>query len=155
MITLILRIALHFLSDKEEKTIQLPNVAGKCLANIVKYMKNYMLTPPPEINRPLKSANLKEQVPEYDNEFITTDDDTIFDLIFVRATHHHCRSKKNIIFIQACNYLDYKPLLDLACAKVASEIYGRSAQQIRDRFNLVNDLTPEYVLPPKLFERPP
>ena len=44
---------------------------------------------------------------------------------------------------QAANYMDIKPLLDLTCAKVASMIKGRTPEEIRKVFNIVNDFTPE------------
>ena len=46
-------------------------------------------------------------------------------------------------FDQAANYMDIKPLLDLACAKVASMIKGKTPEEIRKRFNIKNDFTPE------------
>ena len=45
--------------------------------------------------------------------------------------------------IIAANYMDIKPLLDLACAKLGSVIRGLSIPEIRKRFNIVNDFTPE------------
>ena len=39
--------------------------------------------------------------------------------------------------------MDVKPLLDLTCAKVASMIKGKTPEQIRKTFNIVNDFTPE------------
>jgi S-phase kinase-associated protein 1 len=47
------------------------------------------------------------------------------------------------MFCQAANYMDIKPLLDLTCAKVASYMKGKSAEEIRKRFNIENDLTKE------------
>ncbi|KAL8008911.1 putative S-phase kinase-associated protein [Plasmopara halstedii] len=44
------------------------------------------------------------------------------------------------VLILAANYMDIKSLLDLACAKVASMIKGKTPQEIRDTFNIVNDL---------------
>lgn len=39
--------------------------------------------------------------------------------------------------------MDIKPLLDLTCAKVASMIKGKTPEEIRKTFNIVNDFTPE------------
>eukprot|EP00501_MAST-03F_sp_TOSAG23-6_P001210 GSMAST32.ASY1.ANO1.1254.1 assembled CDS len=45
--------------------------------------------------------------------------------------------------ILAANYMDIKSLLDLTCAKVASMIKGKTPEEIRKTFNIVNDFTPE------------
>jgi S-phase kinase-associated protein 1 len=45
--------------------------------------------------------------------------------------------------ILAANYLDIKALLDLTCTKVASMIKGKTPEEIRKQFNIVNDFTPE------------
>ena len=41
------------------------------------------------------------------------------------------------------NYMDIKPLLELASAKVASIIKGKTTEEIRKTFGIVNDFTPE------------
>ncbi len=43
----------------------------------------------------------------------------------------------------ASNYLDINSLLELSCAKVASLIKGKSIEEIRKFFNIVNDFSPE------------
>ena len=45
--------------------------------------------------------------------------------------------------ILASNYMDIKSLLDLTCKAVADEIKGKTPDQIRTRFNIKNDFTPE------------
>lgn len=45
--------------------------------------------------------------------------------------------------LQAANFLNIKPLLDLTCAKIATKIKGKSVEEIRKTFNIVNDFTPE------------
>jgi S-phase kinase-associated protein 1 len=65
-------------------------------------------------------------VSEFDSKFIDIDDlEGIFDLIM------------------AANYLDIKSLLDLSCAKIATLIRGKTPEEIRKTFNIVNDFTPE------------
>lgn len=112
--------------DSSEKNIPLPNVSGKILTKVIEYLKYHLGNPAKEIERPLKSANMREVVAEWDADFVEIDDETLFDLIL------------------AANYMDVKPLLDLTCAKVASYMKGKTAEEIRKRFNIENDLTPEY-----------
>merc|ERR1712167_132262 len=81
--------------------------------------------PSSEIEKPLKSGNMYENVCEWDANFVEVAQDVLFELIL------------------AANYMDIKPLLDLTCAKVASMIKGKSPEQIRRRFNIQNDFTPE------------
>ena len=79
----------------------------------------------PEIEKPLKSENMAEVVPDWDAKFVEIDQADLFELIL------------------AANYMDIKSLLDLTCAKVASLIKGKTPEQIRKTFNIVNDFTPE------------
>ena len=88
-------------------------------------MRYHAGNPAKEIDRPLKSANMREVVSEWDADYVEVDDEMLFDLIL------------------AANYMDIKPLLDLTCAKVASYMKGKTAEEIRKRFNIENDLTPE------------
>lgn len=75
--------------------------------------------------QPLKSANMGEVVQEWYSNFVAVDQEILFELIL------------------AANYMDIKPLLDLTCATVASLIKGKSPEEIRKQFNIVNDFTPE------------
>ena len=62
----------------------------------------------------------------FDEKFIDIDNlDGIFDII------------------NAAYYLDIKSLLDLSCAKIATLIKGKTPEEIRKTFNIVNDFTPE------------
>jgi len=111
--------------DKDEKEIPLPNVKGAVLNKVVTYMKYHTDNPAKEIEKPLKSANMNEVVSQWDADFVDVDQELLFELIL------------------AANYMDIKPLLDLTCAKVASMIKGKTPEQIRKTFNIVNDFTPE------------
>ena len=43
----------------------------------------------------------------------------------------------------AANYLDIKPLLRLASARIAALIKGKSIEEIRQFFKMTNDFSPE------------
>jgi len=111
--------------DKEEKEIPLPNVKSTVLTKVIQYLKYHSENPAKEIEKPLKSANMAEVVSQWDSEFVEVDQEMLFELIL------------------AANYMDIKSLLDLTCAKVASMIKGKTPEQIRKTFNIVNDFTPE------------
>jgi len=81
--------------------------------------------PAPEIEKPLRSNDLKDVTTEWYANYIDLDDDTVQDIIL------------------AANYLDIKELLALGCAKMGSVIRGLSIPEFRKRFNIVNDFTPE------------
>jgi S-phase kinase-associated protein 1 len=111
---------------QEEKDIPMPEVRGDVLKKVVEYLIHYKDSEPREIPKPLPSANLVENTDEWDANFINSIDlDTTFDLI------------------NTANYMDIKPLLDLSCAKVASVMKNKTAEEIRNMFNIECDLTEE------------
>lgn len=112
----------------EENDIPMPDIKGEVLKKCVEFMIHYKDSDPKEITRPLPSPNLFDVTDEWDVNFISGIDlDSVFDII------------------NASNYLDLKPLLDLACARIASIIKGKSASEIRSIFNLENDLTEDEI----------
>jgi len=109
-----------------DEEIPLPNVKTAILSKVIDYCKYHKDNPPEEIQKPLKSTNLMEcGVSEWDSEYVNIEQEVLFELIL------------------AANYLDIKSLLDLTCAKVASMIKGKTTEEIRKQFNIVNDFTPE------------
>jgi len=48
-----------------------------------------------------------------------------------------------VIAFQAANFLEIKGLLDLTCQAMADMIKGKSPEEIRKTFNIMNDLSPE------------
>jgi len=82
------------------------------------------------VEKPLRSEHFLEN--------FTTDEGTQ-DAVFVDDLD------QELLFstIQAANYLDIPPLIDLGCAKIASMIKGKTPEQIRTTFHIVNDFTPE------------
>ena len=109
----------------DDAEVPLNNVKSNILKKIKEYLDHYQDSEPKEIERPLASQNYQECVDAWDYEFINVDLDLIFEIIL------------------AANYMDIKPLLELASAKVASIIKGKNTEEIRKTFNITNDFTPE------------
>jgi S-phase kinase-associated protein 1 len=110
----------------EDTDIPMPDIKGDVLKKVVEYLTHYKETDPKEIPKPLPSANLLDVTDEWDVAYINSVDlDGNFDII------------------NAANYMDIKPLLDLSCAKIASLMKGKTAEEIRTMFNIECDLTEE------------
>lgn len=110
----------------EDSEYPLPNVKSAILVKVIEYCRYHKDVAPEQISKPLRSANLAESnVSEWDIEYVNIDKEILFEIIL------------------AANYMDIRPLLDLCCAKVASMIRGKTVEQIRAEFNIVNDFTPE------------
>jgi len=102
-------------------------VNSKYVQMALDFMAHYDESAEPwkEIERPLKSPKMAECVPQWDADFVNVDVNTYMELI------------------RAANYLDLQPMLFLACAKAASDVHGKTTQQIRDHWKIENDFTPE------------
>jgi S-phase kinase-associated protein 1 len=111
--------------EEEQQEIPLPNVKSQILAKVMEFCKHYSEESMNDIEKPLKSANMNEVVQEWYANYVDVEQEVIFELIL------------------AANYMDIKPLLDLTCAAVASMIKGKTPEEIRKTFNIVNDFTPE------------
>lgn len=110
--------------DSEE--IPLPDITKPTLDKVIEFLKHIKAgNPVPEIEKPLRSNDLKDVTTEWYANFIDLDDDTVQDIIL------------------AANFLDIKELLALSCAKMGSVIRGLTIPEFRKRFNIVNDFTPE------------
>ena len=115
------------LSDDDNDDIPLPNVNSDVLAAVMEFCNYHIQNGPmAEITKPLKSVNMVENVSEWDALYINKfTQDMLFKIIM------------------ATNYMDINPLLNLACAKVASMLIGKTPEEIRATFNITNEFTPE------------
>ena len=113
--------------DENEKSteIPLPNVKSEVLRKVIEFCEHHLAEPMTEIEKPLKSQNMADVVQKWYADFVDLEQVLLFELIL------------------AANYMDIKPLLDLTCATVASMIKGKTPEEIRKTFNIVNDFTPE------------
>ena len=105
----------------EDTEFPLNHVNGTTLEKVKEYLTHYQDQEPSIISKPLKSNNFKECADEWDNNFIGEDNDSILSLII------------------AANFMDIKPLLELASAKVACKIRGTTTESIRKDFE-INEL---------------
>jgi S-phase kinase-associated protein 1 len=112
--------------DEDVQEIPLINVKNKVLVKVIEFCKYHTKNGPmKEIEKPLKSPDMKEIVSAWDADFVQIEQEMLYDIIL------------------AANYMDIKSLLDLTCARVASMIKGKSPEEIRKTFGIDNDFTPE------------
>ena len=97
--------------------VPVPMVESQTLIKVIEYLKYHQ--------RAEEETAPEDERQRWDKDYVRVDDATLFNLIL------------------ASNYLDIKPLLDLACKAVADEIKGKTPEEIRVRFNIKNDFTPE------------
>ena len=108
--------------DKECNEIPLNDFDSSAVQWVVKFVQHHNGAAPPEIEKPLRSKNLRDVTTEYCARFAA-------DL---------CRNR--MLFykvIELANYLDLKSLLHLLCAKIASLVRGIPIDQIKS--TLLND----------------
>jgi len=112
--------------DKDAKSVELVHISAPIVEKVIQYMDYHKDVEPRRIESPLKSTNMRELVDRFDANFVDEMDlDTLMRVLL------------------AANYMDVKSLLGLLCAKVASMMKGKTADQIRKTFNIRGEFTPE------------
>ena len=95
------------------------NVDGPTLVKIVEYLTKYKDEDPRIVEKPLKSNDLKEVLQnDWEFNFLNVNNDAIISLI------------------NAANFMDIKPLLELVAVKIACNVRGTTTESIVKRFNL-------------------
>ncbi|KAJ3027540.1 UNVERIFIED_CONTAM: hypothetical protein HDU68_003626 [Siphonaria sp. JEL0065] len=122
--SVLIKNMLEDVGDSDDQPIPLPNVSGAILQKVIEYATMHKDDAPPSQEDETKPKS-SEDIEERDKEFINVDQGTLFEIIL------------------AANYLDMKNLLDLGCKTVANMIKGKSVEEVRKLFNIVNDFTPE------------
>lgn len=107
------------------EVIPLPNIEeSETLKKVISYCEYHHKEKAVEIEKPLK--DFKDSVCDWDFNFVNVEFEPTL--------------KK---MMMAANYINCKDMLDLCCAKVATMIKGKSPEEIRALFDIVNDFTPE------------
>ncbi|SSD59221.1 probable Suppressor of kinetochore protein 1 [Saccharomycodes ludwigii] len=109
--------------DNENILIPVPNVRSSVLEKVIEWAEHHRDSkfPDEEDDDSRKTA----PIDAWDREFLKVDQEMMYEIIL------------------AANYLNIKPLLDAGCKVVAEMIRGRTPEEIRRTFNIVNDFTPE------------
>jgi len=113
---------------ESDQPIPLPNVSSSVLKKVLEYCEHHRGEPLPTAESEQSQDETRKRttdISEWDQKFITVDQEMLFEIIL------------------AANYLDIKPLLDVGCKTVANMIKGKTPEEIRKLFNIVNDFTPE------------
>ena len=109
--------------ESEDNNINV-DINSSILTNIITYIEHHKGTPGKIPEQPLRSKNLKDVIDEWDAEFINN----------ISGNEDTDPVKRQALYdlINACNYLDMKCLLHIACAKIASLIKGQPLDKIKD-----------------------
>ena len=112
--------------DDGADVVPIPETKEITLKRIIEYLYHLEQgNAPPEIEKPLRSNDMKDVTTEWYANFMNLNDSDVQDMII------------------SANFMDIKCLLVLACAKMGSIIRGLSIPEFRKRFDIVNDFTPE------------
>ncbi|KAI1197552.1 s-phase kinase-associated protein 1 [Nemania serpens] len=114
------------LLDEEQTTgqpIPLPEVKGEALRKVMQWCEHHRAEPVED-----RIPDISEQpseLPAWDVEFLTLDKEILFQVS------------------NAANYLEIPRLLRYAAATIASNLRGKSTEEMREYLNIENDLTSE------------
>lgn len=110
-------------ADEDKSEIRLRKVKATVLQKVIEFCKHYKDEPMTEFKRPLKAQSMAGVVQKWYADYVDVEQVVLFELI------------------DAANYMDIKPLLDLTCATVASMIKGKTPEGIRTTLNNTDDFT--------------
>lgn len=117
------------IEDEDENEIILPDfITQETFRKIIEFCeyhlnatgKNFLN----KIDKPLRD-DLQKLIPAWYYSFINVSNNMLFEIE------------------KACDYLGLESLLYLACAKTASNLIGKTPDEIRKEFGITDDLTPE------------
>jgi S-phase kinase-associated protein 1 len=108
---------------QEDFEIPTPNVKANVLAKVLEWCEHHKNTVFPDDDD--EDSRKTAPIDEWDKNFLKVDQEMLYEIVL------------------AANYLNIKPLLDSGCKIVAEMIKGKSPEELRRTFNIVNDFSPE------------
>ena len=108
------------------KVVDIKDVTSGYFEKICEFIKHYSDSPYDDLPKPLHTSDITE---------------LLSDKFYI----DFCRQSFPIIhaYFDHSMYLDYKPLTKLMGATIASQMYGKSIEKIREMFGAINDFSPE------------
>mmetsp|Transcript_28725 Transcript_28725/g.43088 ORF Transcript_28725/g.43088 Transcript_28725/m.43088 type:complete len:173 (-) Transcript_28725:74-592(-) len=111
--------------DADNEIVDIPKVKSECLRKVIEFCEHYVKDPLNQITHTMEADSFDEIVTqEFYRDFVTVEQPLLFQLV------------------QAANFMNIQPLLDLACLQVANILMGKSAEDIRSILNIPK-MTPE------------
>ena len=114
-----------FEESETDQSFPMLGVDSSELKKIIEFCEHCLVETMPEIPKPLQSNDFSTLVPAWFHNFANIDHTELFKIV------------------EAANYMDIKPLVNLICAKIASMIKDKSIAEIRRTFSIEAVLTPE------------
>jgi S-phase kinase-associated protein 1 len=106
--------------------VPLQEIDEKTTQKVVDYLNYWNGNVPPEIEKPLKSSEMKEVTDEWSATFV--DAITLEELVDLTV---------------AANFMEIQPMLDLTCAKIASMCKDKTEEEIFKTFGVTETFTEE------------
>ena len=106
--------------------INIKEVDSKTLIKIIEYLKHYQNEEPKNIPKPLPNPDLKQVLSEWDYEYINP------------ISLEEC-----FVLVNSANYLGIENLVNLASARIASEMINCPIEEARAKFGIESPLTEE------------
>ncbi|XP_044378894.1 SKP1-like protein 1A [Triticum aestivum] len=103
--------------------IPVPGVIGRVLSHVLEYVNRHFSDPGAAADPFDHIPNFDDPFKAFDDAFVQVDQDTLFDLI------------------HAAECLDIEGLMDLTCETVADQMRGKTIEEIRKKFHVINDYT--------------
>jgi len=113
--------------DDSSEDVPLPTISSDQLRKVVQWLEQHRGDVVMDRLKGEEKDYNSDNIPEWDKKFFNLSQVELFDLIL------------------AANYLDIKDMLDLLAKSVANMMKGKTAQEIRETFNIECDLTEEEI----------
>ena len=107
-------------NNQDDAVIPLANVESAILRRVLQWAQYHKNDPIPTDDE--DKSKRTDNISDWDTDFLKIDQATLYQIIL------------------AANYLDIKGLMDSACKTVANMMKGKTSEEIRKTFNILNDM---------------